>query len=239
MIIMFLISAFLVAVVATVVGFGTATMLTPLAAIFFDIKKAIIMVAFFHFFANVSRIGLFRGNICWRLIPLYGGPVLISCFAGAWMLKYLPSDTLRLIFGIFLVGYVLSSLFSPKVTLNPGNAVAICGGLTSGLLSGLLGAGGAVRSMFLQVFALERDSYIATNASLALMADLVRIPVYLTTGVVNPHREDFLLIPLMIVVAFAGTLVGKRLAANIPEDRFRRVVLVALFLAGINFILMD
>ena len=59
MITLFLISAFLVAIVATVVGFGSATMLTPLAAIFFDIKEAIVLVAFFHFFANVSRVGLF------------------------------------------------------------------------------------------------------------------------------------------------------------------------------------
>ncbi len=238
MVVMFLLSAFFVAVTATVVGFGTSTMLIPLAVLFFDIKKAIVMVAFFHFFANISRIGLFRGNICWRLIPLYGGPVLVSCFVGAWLVKYLPSDTLRLIFGIFLVLYVLGSAFSPKITLAPSNTVAVCGGLASGLLSGLLGAGGAIRSLFVLTFGLERDAYIATNASLALMADLVRIPVYLTIGVVNPHREDLLLIPLMIIVAFAGTLLGRRVAQNIPQERFRPVVLAALFLAGLNFIFM-
>lgn len=236
MITLFLISAFLVAIAATVVGFGSATMLTPLAAMFFDMKKAIVLVAFFHFFANVSRIGLFRGNICWRLIPWYGGPLLISCFVGAWLVRYLPSDTLRLVFGVFLVLYTLSSVLSPKVTLSPRNAVAVCGGLASGFLSGLLGTGGAVRTVFLEVFGLDRDSYIATSASLALMADLTRIPIYLTTGAVNPHRDDIMLIPLLIVVAYGGTVVGKRLAQSIPQDKFRYVVLGALFFAGLNFI---
>ncbi|MFQ5862644.1 MAG: sulfite exporter TauE/SafE family protein [Candidatus Brocadiales bacterium] len=236
MVALFLISAFIVAAAATVVGFGSATMLTPLAATFFDIKKAIVLVAFFHFFSNISRVGLFRGNISWRLIPLYGGPLLISCFVGAWLLKYLPSDTLRFVFGIFLVLFVLSSFFSPKVTLNPSNAVAVCGGLTSGFVSGLLGTGGAIRTVFLQIFGLDRDAYIATNAGLALMADLVRIPVYLTTGAVNPHREDVMLIPLLIVVAYVGTLVGRQLAQRIPQDRFRQVVLVGLFFAGLSFI---
>ena len=239
MITLFLISAFLVAIAATVVGFGSATMLTPLAAVFFDIKEAIVLVAFFHFFANVSRVGLFRGNVCWRLIPLYGGPLLISCFVGAWLVRYLPSDTLRLVFGVFLVLYTLSSALSPKVTLSPRNAVAVCGGLASGFLSGLLGTGGAVRTVFLEVFGLNRDSYIATNASLALMADLTRIPIYLTTGAVNPSRENIMLIPLLIAVAYGGTVVGKRLAQSVPQDKFRYVVLGALFFASLNFIFRE
>ncbi len=237
MIILFLISAFLVAVAATVVGFGTSTMLIPLAVLYFDIKKAIVMVAFFHLFANISRIGLFRGHINWKLLPVYGGPLLLSCFVGAWLLKYLPSDTLRFVFGIFLVFYVLVSFYSSRLTVSPGNTTAVCGGLASGVLSGLLGTGGAVRVAFLQAFGLDRDSFIATNASLALMADMVRIPVYLSTGIINPHREDFLLIPLLVVIAYAGTLLGRRIAAGIPQDRFRHVVLGALLLAGFSFIL--
>ncbi len=221
---------------ATVVGFGSATMLTPLAATFFDIKKAIVLVAFFHFFSNVSRVGLFKGNISWRLIPVYGGPLLVSCFAGAWLVKSLPSDTLRFAFGIFLVIFVSSSFFAPKATLDPSNAVAVFGGIVSGFLSGLLGTGGAIRTVFLQVFGLDRDAYIATNASLALVADLIRIPVYLTTGAVNPRRDDIMLIPLLIVIAYVGTLVGRRLAQKIPQDKFRRVVLAGLFFAGLNFI---
>ncbi len=236
MIILFLICAFTIAVVATVVGFGTSTMLIPLAVLFFDIKKAIVMVAFFHLFANISRISLFKDHIHWRLIPIYGLPLLVSCFLGAWLLQYLPSDTLRFAFGIFLVLYALVSFYGSRLTMRPGNVAAICGGLASGVLSGLLGMGGAVRVAFLQVFGLQRDSFIATNAGLALMADMIRIPVYLTTGVMNPHREDFLLIPLMVVVAYLGTLLGRRLAKNIPEDRFRHVVLTALLLAGLNFI---
>lgn len=239
MIILFLISAFFIASAATVVGFGTATMLTPLAATFFDIKKAIVLVAFFHFFANVSRAGLFRGDISWRFIPLYGGPLLISSFVGAWLVKSLPSDTLRVAFGMFLVLFVLCSLSAPRVTLNPTHTVAVLGGIASGFLSGLLGTGGAIRTVFLQVFGLERDAYIATNASLALMSDMIRIPVYLTTGAVNPHKEDIMLIPLLIVVAYLGTLVGRRMAQKIPQDRFRSVVLVGLFLVGLNFILRD
>jgi uncharacterized membrane protein YfcA len=233
---LFLVSAFFVAAIATVLGFGSATLLTPVAAYFLDIKQAIVLVAFFHFFSNLSRVSIFKGDISWRLVPLYGLPMIVTCFVGAWMVVYLPSQTLKSFFGLFLVGFVVSSFLSPKVALQPKDWVAVVGGTCTGFISGLLGVGGATRAMFLQAFNLPRDSYIATNASLALMADLTRIPTYLTLGVVNPHSEDVWLIPLLIVVAYTGTLLGRRIAQNIPQESFRKVILVALFFTGVDFL---
>jgi len=233
---LFLISAFFVAAIATVLGFGSATLLTPVAAYFLDIKQAIVLVAFFHFFSNLSRVSIFKGDISWRLIPLYGLPMIVTCFAGAWMVVYLPSETLKSLFGLFLIGFAASSFLSPKVTLEAKDWVAVVGGTCTGFISGLLGVGGAPRTMFLQAFNLPRDSYIATNASLALMADLTRIPTYLAMGVVNPHSEDIWLIPLLVVIAYSGTLLGRRLAQSIPQESFRKVILVALFLTGVDFL---
>lgn len=232
----FLISAFFVAAIATVLGFGSATLLTPVAAYFLDIKQAIVMVAFFHFFSNLSRVSIFKGDITWRLILPYGFPMLATCFLGAYLVVCLPSETLKSLFGLFLIGFVASSFLSPKVTLEPKNWVAMVGGTCTGFISGLLGVGGAPRTMFLQAFNLQRDAYIATNATLALMADFTRIPTYLAMGVVNPHSEDIWLIPLLVVVAYTGTLLGRRIAQNIPQESFRKVILVALFLTGVDFL---
>lgn len=237
MMIVFFISAFVVATMATVLGFGTATILTPVAAYFMDIKRAIVLVAFFHFFSNLSRVGLFRGDISWRLVPLYGAPMIATCFVGAWLVVYLPSEALKSFFGLFLIGFVVGSFLSPRVTLEPRDWVAVVGGTFTGFISGLLGVGGAPRTMFLQAFNLHRDAYIATNASLALMADLTRIPTYLAMGVVNPHSEDIWLIPLLIVIAYSSTLLGRRIAHSIPQETFRKVILAVLFFVGLDFLL--
>lgn len=237
MLTVFFFSAFVVAAVATVTGFGSATLLTPIAAYFMDIKRAIVLVAFFHFFSNLSRVGLFRTNISWRLVPLYGLPMIITCFLGAYMIKYLPSEWIRLFFGVFLILFVVSSFLSPKIGLRPTNLVAVLGGTFTGFMSGLLGVGGAPRSAFIQAFGLSRDGYIATNAILALMADLTRIPTYLALKVVNPHGEDMMLIPILVIVAYLGTLLGMRITQNIPQETFRKVILVVLFLAGLDFVL--
>jgi uncharacterized protein len=44
-----LFSAFVAEVAGTLAGFGSATVLTPVASLFMDIKTAIALVAFFHF----------------------------------------------------------------------------------------------------------------------------------------------------------------------------------------------
>ncbi len=237
MVTLFLVFAFFVAAIATVLGFGSATLLTPVAAYFLDIKQAIVLVAFFHFFSNLSRVSIFKRDISWRLIPLYGIPMIATCFIGAWMVVYLPSETLKSFFGLFLIGFSVSSLLSPKVTLQPKDWVAVVGGTCTGFISGLLGVGGAPRTMFLQAFNLNRDTYIATNASLALMADLTRIPTYLAMGVINPHSQEIMLIPLLIIVAYSGTLLGRHIAKNIPQEAFRKVILVALIFTGVDFLL--
>ena len=46
----FLAAAFLAEIVATVAGFGSSTILVPIATAFFDIKTAIALVGLFHLF---------------------------------------------------------------------------------------------------------------------------------------------------------------------------------------------
>jgi hypothetical protein len=61
-------------------------------------------------------------------------------------------------------------------------SVVITGGGISGLITGLVGTGGALRATFLTGFNLEKTKYIATAVVIALGTDVPRIPVYLFQG---------------------------------------------------------
>ena len=73
----------------------------------------------------------------------------------------------------------------------------------SGFLAGLIGIGGAVRSMFLLAFNLPKEVYVATAALIAFVIDLTRIPTYLFTGAVENHSY-YSLLPLLIIIAYLG-----------------------------------
>ena len=59
----FLLSAYVAAVVATVAGFGSSTILIPVAMFFMDLKAAVFLVACFHLLNNLFKIRLFFKKI--------------------------------------------------------------------------------------------------------------------------------------------------------------------------------
>jgi uncharacterized membrane protein YfcA len=76
--------------------------------------------------------------------------------------------------------------------------------------------------------------YIATAATIALGTDITRIPVYLSQGFLT--EQYYLYIPLLFGVAFAGSFLGRKIVGRINQEKFRKVVLVAIILVSIKFI---
>jgi len=113
--------------------------------------------------------------------------------------------------------------------------ILITGGLLSGFTAGLIGLGGAIRGAFLISTKIRKETYVATSAAIALCTDIARCTTYVVRG--SLESQYFWYIPVLIMVAFAGTRLGVRLLKRFPELIVKRVVLVALVLASISFIL--
>jgi uncharacterized membrane protein YfcA len=107
--------------------------------------------------------------------------------------------------------------------------------MLSGFLAGLIGTGGALRAMFLNAFQLPKERYIATAAAIALAVDATRIPVYISGDFLDSNV--YWLIPLIFFTAIAGSFVGKKIVDRIPQNLFRRIVLLAVFIVGVKFII--
>jgi uncharacterized protein len=61
--ILFIIIGFFSEIVGTMAGFGSSTIYLPLASYLLDFKAALVLVAIFHFFGNISRIAFFRHGL--------------------------------------------------------------------------------------------------------------------------------------------------------------------------------
>jgi len=227
-----LIIAFVAATIATTTGFGSATILTPFVAMVIDIKAAIVLVAFFHFANNLSKFTVMRKSINLRLVLVYGLPSVISALVGAWIFGSVDVSLITMFFSIFLVMFSLYSLFRPKLRIPEKDSILAIGGLISGLTSGLIGVGGAIRSMFLISTFLKKEAYIATAAAIAIMVDVSRISMYLYRG--SLYQSHTLWIIPLVIVAFLGVFTGRRLLRRLNEDMVRKAVLVALLLVGIK-----
>ena len=230
---LFLLCAWGAEVVGTMAGFGAATILTPIAVLFMDVKTAIAVVACFHLFGNASRLTFFWRHVDRNAWVQFGLTGVLCSLIGAGLTATLPSAAVTLLFGIFLVLYVgLSSLIPQELRLPRTSATLVGGGVVSGFIAGLIGTGGAIRSACLLAFGLPRDVYLGTSAAIALAVDATRLPVYLVEQFI-PWR----MVPgvaSLILVAFAGAWVGQRLIRRASPAVFRRLILAMLTLMGLK-----
>jgi uncharacterized membrane protein YfcA len=233
---LFLVVSYFAAVAATVAGFGSSTLLIPVAFLFMDIKTAVFIVAVFHLFNNLFKIRMFWKQINFQIFVLFGLPSILMAFTGAVLISILPVDVISKILAAFLIIYAVYSFLKPKFSLKESKITAVLGGSLSGLLAGLIGLGGAVRGAFLVAFNLAKETYVGTSAMIATVIDLTRIPTYIMTKVVQ-DTSFYILIPFLIVSAYFGVRTGKVLLTKINQDTFRRIVAVALLLVGIKILI--
>ncbi|OGG59547.1 sulfonate transporter [Candidatus Kaiserbacteria bacterium RIFCSPHIGHO2_02_FULL_50_50] len=229
----FLVIAFFADFVGTIAGFGSSTIALPLSLFMYPFETALVLVAFLHIFGNLGRIGFFRHGIDRRLIAQFGVPSVLLSFVGALLVSWVPPDILKMVLGAFLVGYMFFA-WSGKLTVKPSLSASILGGSVSGFFAGLIGTGGALRAAFLTAFNLPKEKYIATAAAIAFAVDLTRLPLYLAQRFFP--EELYSTLPALLGVALFGTYLGKLVVGKIPQEIFRRIVLVFLGFIGALFL---
>lgn len=232
---LFLACAFGAEVIGTMAGFGAATILTPIAALFMDVKAAIAIVACFHLFGNASRLVFFGRHVHWKTVGQFGLTGVVCSLIGAAVTTALSSAAITFTLGLFLLLYVgFSILNNDRFRLPARTATLIGGGALSGFVAGLIGTGGAIRSACLLVFGLPKEVYIGTSAAIALIVDTTRLPVY-AAGRFIPGDLAPVVVSL-VAVAFAGSWLGQWLVRRVPASAFRRFVLAMLFLMGLKML---
>ena len=104
------------------------------------------------------------------------------------------------------------------------------GGALSGFSAGLMGTGGAIRGLTMASFNLEKSTFIATSASIDMAIDLTRSVVYFGNGFIT--TATLVQLPFLLVIAWIGTWLGKKLVERIPQNRFRALSLGLILAIG-------
>jgi len=227
----FLLLALLSEIVGTVGGFGSSVFFVPLAGFFFDFKTVLGLTGLLHVFSNIAKLVLFRQHIEWALIWKIGIPSVLLVIAGAWLSNHIQFTYAELLLGIFCISFALLFWWKPDLRLQPTNTNAITGGGIAGFLAGFIGTGGAIRAVTLTSFGLEKNIFIATSAAIDFGVDVSRSVVYLNQGYVQGNFWWYL--PGLIIIAFIGSYIGKRLLNSVSQELFRKIVLIFIFLTGI------
>ncbi|MCS3924291.1 sulfite exporter TauE/SafE family protein [Methanosalsum natronophilum] len=233
--IIFFLIAFLAEIIGTMAGFGSSTILMPFSLIFFDFTTALVLVAFFHMAGNIGRILFLWKSIDRKLVLTFSLPAILFTYIGASAVAHISTHYFEPLLGIFLLTYSVTSLLIPNISMKSTISTHAIGGILSGFIFGIIGTGGAIKSAFLTSFKLEKTKYIATGASIALIIDFIRIPVYIANGYIS--SDQLIYIPILFFIAIISSFIGTRVIFKISETRFKFFVLVIIGIMGIYFIL--
>src|SRR3989344_4758019 len=227
---------FVGAFVGTITGFGSSTILVPTLSLFYPLPETLFFAGIIHWFVDVWKIFLFKRGLNWKLIWLFGLPGIIVAFAAAGLPGILPEFELKKLLGLFLVGYVIFIFKKPRWRLKPTNLNAALGGGLSGLTAAVFGVGGAVRSAFLTAFNLDKSIYIFTSGAIGLLIDTARLSGYWLN---HFSLKDYGPTTLVwaILVSFLAAALAKKMAGRLNRQKFRRLVLVALFIVGLGYLI--
>ena len=232
MTVLFVAASLIAGAIAAVTGFGIGSLLTPVLALRVGTKLAVAAVAIPHFVGTLQRFWILRKHVDRRVVLGFGITSAIGGLAGALLHTWVTSRVLGVVFGVLLILAGLTELTGWIRRVRWGRRAAWAAGALSGLLGGLVGNQGGIRSASMLGFQVPKESFVATATAIALFVDAARLPVYLATQ----GGEILALWPLLLVSCAAvivGTWLGARLLTRIPETAFRRVVAVMLLALGV------
>lgn len=214
---------------AAIAGFGIGSLLTPVLATQVPLKLAVAAVSIPHLLATAIRFVMMRAHVDRKLLWTFGIFSAIGGLTGALAHKWASSPVLTIVFGGALLLASLSELTGAARRVRLRGAAAWVAGALSGILGGMVGNQGGIRSAALLGFETTRVTFVATATAVALFVDGARMPVYLWL-----QGRDLLGLALPIAIASAGCVIGtfwgRKLLDRIPENVFRKLI-AALILA--------
>jgi uncharacterized membrane protein YfcA len=225
-------ASILAGAIAALAGFGIGSVLTPLLALSVGTKEAVVAVSIPHLVATAIRFWNLRHTIDRDVLKNFGVSSAVGGLLGALLGSRFSSPILAYILGALLIFAGLTGLTGISQKMRFGRKAAWLGGAVSGVLGGLVGNQGGIRSAALLGFNLDAKTFVATATAIALVVDGARMPVYFFTSPDTVHRLA-LWIAVMVVGGAIGTIVGGRVLARIPELYFRRLVSLLVLALGV------
>src|SRR5919109_1537420 len=162
LLLLFAVAAVIAGGTASMAGFGVGSILTPVFALETDTKSAVAAVSIPHFAATGFRLWLLRADVNREVLVRFGLPSAGGGLAGAALHAVLASVALTAVFAALLIFAGFTGLVGVSRRFRLTGPAATIGGGLSGLLGGLVGNQGGIRSAALLEFTLPKHEFVAT-----------------------------------------------------------------------------
>ena len=223
--------AFLAAVCYAVTGFGFALVMTPLLAVTWDVKSAVVTSVLLSTLALLPLLVEVRAHV-----PLSRAFVLVlGSFAGiplgVVILQQLDSDALQALVAGTVIVATLLLYFRPTAA---GGADSGSRQLATGFVSGVVGGSTSMGGPPIVLYLIGREpdviAFRATLLAFFLPGDFLQIA--LLAGVGRITGDVLLLVGAALPAVVAGLGAGAWLRGRVRPERFRALVVAVLIVTS-------
>jgi uncharacterized membrane protein YfcA len=185
---------------------------------------------------QVARAGLGPARVAtiehWRYILV----VCVMILVAAQFVRSIPEDTMFIVLGVPVVGLCVIQLIGwrPQITPKWRRPFEWTAGMMAGTLGGLAGTWGPPTVLYLLALNTPRDRQMAVQGVIYGLGSLMLLLGHLQSGILNAETWHFS--AALVVPGIIGMWLGFRLGDRFDQERFRRVTLWVLVIAGANLI---
>lgn len=198
----------------------------------FPLSIAVPLQPAFVFISLLTRVHLFHTFIVWKIVVAFVGGTLIGVLLGINLFAILSEGRLAIFLGLLL----LVLIWAPPLAIWRDKRVPFFPvGIVHGCIGTVFGVGAVLQPSILRT-KLTREQITGTLAASLMAMDVLKALSYTFNGF---QYQDYIVhIVLASIAGFLGTWVGKKLAGNIPEKRFRSIFRLIVSFVAVRLIIM-
>jgi len=224
-------AAFFSSTLTAVIGVGGGMLLISVMAIALPPAAIVPVHGVAQLASNASR-GLFAlKDISWQIVwPFLSGCILGSLLGSNLLIRF-PSEFLPIPLGIFILIMTWFPQWKKRFRL-PGRFFSL--GLVQAVLTLFVGATGPLNMPILLREGLLKDQLVVTASALMTIVHLAKI---LTFGLLGFAFGRYLpLLIGMVSAVIAGSFVGTRLRAKVPEQALKNIFKILITVLALRMI---
>ena len=230
-----LLAFFAAAFLKGITGLGFSTICLPILSIFIDLKIAIPLVIIPSLSSNVLvmvQAGRFQEALQ-RFWPLYLS-ALPGLMIGVSVLSSVKTSWSRAVLGAILFVFALWAWRSQALALSTSAERWWSGpvGLVTGIINGITGSQVMPVLPFLLALQLHKDLFVQTINLSFTFSSLVMLALLSRLGLLSMGTLGLAVAGIAPVAL--GIFLGGKLRQRLPDEAFRKVVLVFLLVLGVS-----
>jgi hypothetical protein len=209
-------------------------MLMPVLVYQYGPKQAVPIMAIAAVMANLSRILAWWREVDWRACAAYSIPGIPAAALGARTLLALPSRTVDIAIGLFLIAMVPVRHWLARHDLKLSLWHLVIGGAVIGYMTGIVVSTGPLSVPLFLFYGLSRGAFLATEAASSLGLYVSKSVTFEQFGALTPDVAVQGLIAGSSLMA--GAFVAKPLLLKFNPDTFRLVMDGIMLMAGASML---